>query len=48
MTFTVYLSPFTVRYPLSVCREEVLIVNRKCMVKSKSLIVNGANGGSVS
>jgi len=40
--FTVYSSPFTMRYPFTVIREASrLIANGKCIVNSKWLIVNG-------
>ncbi len=42
--FTVHCSPFTMRYPLTVIREQWLIANDKCMVNSKWLMVNGTGG----
>ena len=42
--FTLYRSPFTVRYPFTVIRDQWLIVNGKYTVNSKRKIVNGTGG----
>jgi len=45
--FTVYLSPFTLRFPFSVYPDIGLRVKSKSKVKGKRLTVNGAGGTHV-
>ncbi len=44
LQFTVHNSPFTVRYRLTIIREQWLMVNGQCMVNSKWPMVNGSGG----
>ena len=41
---TIHSLPFAVRYPFTVIHGQWLIVNSKCTVNSKWLMVNGAGG----
>ena len=45
-SFTFHLLPFTVRYPLSVFRDQWLMVNGKHLVNGKRKMVNATGGGS--
>lgn len=46
MTFSVYRSLFTVRYPFTVFSGEWLMDNGKCMVNGKWRIVNASRKNS--